>query len=856
MTGRKVPQDRDSPSVSEEDGPVRSPAFRRSSGGEPTPAQSPEGGTANGEVRLVCVHCSLPVPKGMVQRDPSLPFCCEGCRTVYHMLHEHGLEDFYRYRDTNQPGQAAVVADHTYGELDDEGFQQRFVQHLSDGSCQTEFYLDGVHCSACVWLVERVGRVVPGVLESRLDLRRSLVRVRWAPEQTSLSRVARALARLGYPPHPAKDRKARDLRRREDRRFLIRLGVAGVCAGNVMTLAFALYGGEFSGMEAEYSRLFRWTSMAFGLIALLWPGQVFLRGAWGAVRTRTAHLDLPIALALFVGTIAGSINVLLDRGDVYFDSLTMLIFLLLAGRWVQQRQQRWSSDAVELLFSLTPATAHRFEEGAVRDVPVESLVPGDEVEVRSGETIPIDGIVLEGNSAVDRSLLTGESRPERVVSGDRVFAGTINLSAAIRVRADVVGRQTRIGKLMELVERCTSGRSPIIQLADRAGAWFVLIVIALALGTMAVWSWWDVSAAVDHTVALLIVACPCGLGLATPLAVSVAIGRAARQQVLISDGRALEVLARTGDLLLDKTGTLTLGRSTVVHWHGDDTVAPLVVALESHSAHPVARALLEYFSKGNATAGMVEVEDVREQPARGIEGTVGPQRVAIGSERFMHERGVACSREVSDLANEWIGAGLSPVYAAVDGAVVGVAAIGDPLRGDVPESLRQLQELGWEPSIISGDHHHLVDLVGQQLRLPPARVRGELSPEEKANWVRTAMETRPVVMVGDGVNDGVALAAASVGVAVRGGAEASLAAADVYLNRPGLAPLVELIRQARHTRRVIWRVIGWSLAYNSVAAALAAGGLISPLLAAILMPLSSFSATAIVMHGREGGKGS
>ena len=264
-------------------------------------------------------------------------------------------------------------------------------------------------------------------------MRRAIVEVRWDPQVVKLSQIAGTLDSLGYPPHPAKDIKTRQMRRDENRRFLIRIGVAAACVGNVMTLSFALYGGVFTGIEAQYARLFRWASMLFGMISLAWPGSLFFRGAWAALRTKTAHLDLPIAIGLAAGGIAGTVNAILGRGEIYFDSLTMLVLLLLVGRWLQRRQQSWANDALELLFSLTPTSARRLENGAVVEVPIEAVRPGDLVEVRAGDSIPADGSVLEGESSVNRALLTGESQPAAVGPGSAVHAGTVNLSTRLVV---------------------------------------------------------------------------------------------------------------------------------------------------------------------------------------------------------------------------------------------------------------------------------------------------------------------------------------------------------------------------------------------------------------------------------------
>jgi len=253
----------------------------------------------------------------------------------------------------------ALTTGRRYAEFDDATFRDVWTREVEPGVRTAELYLEGVHCAACVWLIERLPRVARGVIESRLDLRRSLVRIVWDERGTTLSAVARALDSLGYPPHPARDSKSREARLREDRKFLVRIGVAAAAAGNVMLLAIALYGGAYSGVEAERGAFFRWVSLAFGMVSLAWPGSLFFRGAWAAIRTRTAHLDLPIALGLGAGAAAGAVNTVLGRGEIYFDSLTILIFLLLVGRWIQHRQQRWAADSLELLFSLTPRFARQ-----------------------------------------------------------------------------------------------------------------------------------------------------------------------------------------------------------------------------------------------------------------------------------------------------------------------------------------------------------------------------------------------------------------------------------------------------------------------------------------------------------------
>lgn len=813
-----------------------------------------------------CIHCGLPVPPGLVVPDTNEQFCCNGCRTVYHIINASGLDRFYRLRESaGEAGQRAKITDRTYAEFDDPTFADLYIRPGEHNT--VELYLEGIHCSACVWLVEKLPRVRPGVVAARLDLRQARVEITWDPQSVNLSQIARTLDNLGYPPHPAKDVRARDARRALDRKFLIRIGVAAACAGNVMTIAFALYGGAFTGMDPQYARFFRWISLFLGLIALLWPGAIFFRGALAALRTRTAHLDLPIAIALAVGALAGVINVFRDAGEIYFDSLTMLVFLLLVGRWIQHRQQRWAADAVELLYSLTPSSVRVVRDGATAEVPIEAVQQNELAEVRAGESIPIDGTVAAGKSTVDQSLLTGESVPIPVAPQDTVAAGTTNVAATLRIRVGATGEHTRVGKLMRLVERCAQERAPIVRFADRVAGWFVVIVLALATLTFALWLWLDPSRAAANTVALLIVSCPCALGLATPLAVTVAIGQAAKRGILIKGGDALELLARPATLLLDKTGTLTQGRTRVVTWHGPEHLKPLVAALEAHSSHPIALALAHDLRNDDTPAPTIT--DVQQTTGAGITGHVHttplPPSAApgegqkettlttpllIGSPAFLQSRGITVPDELAEATAQLIADTQTPVQIAVDGVCRAVAGLRDPLRPDANAALNTLARRGWEIRMASGDHPDVVTAVGRELGLPAHASLGGMTPEDKLNTVKNLQANQPVVMVGDGVNDAAALAAANVGLAVHGSAEASLAAADIYISRPGLNHIVSVVGSARRTVSTIRRALVASLAYNATAATLAILGIIGPLLAAILMPLSSLTVVTLAFTSR------
>jgi Cu2+-exporting ATPase len=797
---------------------------------------------------VACSHCGLAVPAGLVDQRSGAQFCCAGCRSAHAIIHGCGLERYYLLRGAGAGEGAARATGKGFAEFDDAVFERLHVRGAPGGWKTADLFLEGIHCAACVWLIERLPRVVPGVIEARLDMRRALAAITWDPAQTRLSAAARALDSLGYTPHPARGERSRSARQAEERRRLVHLAVAGACAGNVMLLALALYAGLFDSMEPVYQTFFRWLSMGISLVSLAWPGSVFFRGAWAALRTGTAQLDLPIAVGLGAGAIFGAVNTVRGSGEIYFDSLSILVFALLLGRWVQHRQQRWTGDAIELLFSLTPTSARRVEGSGVREVPVEALSVGDTVEVLAGDSFPVDGTVTDGRSSVDQSLLTGESLPVAVGIGAQVAAGSVNLSGPLRVRVEAAGESTRVGRLMRMVEDAALRRAPIVRAADRIAGWFVLAMLALAGLTAAAWMLIDAPRALDNATALLIVTCPCALGLATPLAVTVAIGRAARRRILIKGGDAFERLARTGTIFLDKTGTITEGRFALVQWHGPEWVKPMVAAVEAQSSHPIARAMCTALPP--PTAGAF---DVVQTTGSGVRATVDGRRLLVGSMRFLEDAGAMIPGMIRLTAADVRAAALTPVLIAVDGEAVALAGLGDTIRPDSAAAVRALRACGWRVAMLSGDHEEVALAVGRTVGVDWFDIHGAMTPEGKLTAVQTAARQGPVVMVGDGVNDAGALAAATIGIAVHGGAEASLAAADIYLSTPGLWPIVSVIRAARRTMRAIRINLGVSLAYNALAAALAALGVINPWLAAILMPLSSLTVVGLSLKARTFG---
>lgn len=821
-----------------------------------------------------CAHCGLPT---FASGDETRVFCCNGCMGAYAMIHELGLEDFYVLRNSVAP---AIFASRNerVSVLDNLEAAGVSVRHSSDGLCSVRLAIDGVHCGACAWLIERVQPTIHGLKSAQVRLSDQTVELIYDPGQTSPSSVSRRLAPMGYALSPwfAADQDESGFLKKQ-RSHWMAIATSAFFAANAMWIGVALYAGESTGISATHATFLRWVGTLLAVLATLFPGRIFFQTAWQSIRTRTPHVDIPIALSLLMGVVGSVVGTVTGHGHVYFDSLASLILLLRVGRFIQFRATHQTSLSVAKLLRLNSVVANRIEpDGTWTALPSSRLRVGDRVHVRAGETIPADGLV-EGEaekegvdlSSVDMSALNGESVPVSVQAGDLVLNGTINLSSPLTLAVTAAGDATQVGRLMELVREATTHRTPWIMAADRVSKWFIASVLVLAACT---WTGWFLLAggntATSHTMALLTIACPCALALAAPLVLTVSIGRAAKKQIWIRDGNCLERLAVPGKIWIDKTGTLTHGRMTVLEWHGDDSGLRHAAWLEQAQRHPVALAIADFAEReladrprnGHQDAGHTlsdaPVSDLKLVVGRGVRGICLGREVCVGSGRWMTENAIEVGYPWNGMEADILDRGRNSVWVAVDKKVAGLFELGDPLRADTVETLKNIVSRGWKIAILSGDRQEIVDRMAGELRLQGVCLEtalGGQNPEQKMQVVLASKQqvAGPCVMVGDGVNDAAALAVADVGIAIRGGSEQSLHAAPIYLANQKLSSVVGLLDTSKGVIQGIRRCFAASLIYNSVTITLAITGLIHPLMAAVLMPISGITVLAMAMMVRS-----
>lgn len=764
--------------------------------------------------------------------------CCAGCQAVAQAIVANGLTDYYKHRDAlpESPREALPVALQELGLFDHPEVQKNFVRPIGEHEREAALILEGITCAACVWLNETHLARQPGVTAVDINYATRRARVRWDERVTKLSVLLEAIQAIGYRAHPYDATKSEQLAQKERRTAQWRLFVAGFGMMQVMMYAVPVYLAD-GDMTTDIEQLMRWASLVLTLPVMFYSAAPFFLNAWRDLKFRRIGMDVPVAIGIGAAFLASLWATLTAAGEVYFDSVTMFVFFLLTGRYLEMMARQKAARGVEAMAKAIPAFAERLGEAGAERVAVANLAPGDVVRIKPGETIPGDGVVLEGESSTDESLLTGESRPVGKRPGSAVTGGSVNVESPLVVRLERVGEATRLASIRRLMEQAASEKPALVQLADRIAARFVTVLLVLAAATWLYWWNTEPTQALWIFVAVLVVSCPCALSLATPAALTVSTGALAQQGLLVTRGHAIETLARADHWVFDKTGTLTQGRPSIVEMRlaaGVDhpSVSAEVRALEGVSEHPLARALLAKVGPG-ATARLTALKAMTGKgiEAQRADGTC----LRIGAPQFVAElHGQAMPETVSG----WLGDGAGVVALGDAQGWRAWFKVADPLRAGAQEALTTLAAQGVRLTILSGDAPETVAAVAQQLGV--ADYRGALTPEDKHAALRALQERgATVAMVGDGVNDAPVLAQAHVSVAMGAGTDLARSQADVVLLADDLRHLSAGVALAKRTLAIIHQNLLWAFTYNLVAIPLAMAGWVTPWMAGIGMSASS-----------------
>ncbi len=795
-----------------------------------------------------CFHCGLPLPPG----EPFIEsiegkdrdFCCLGCQSVCKAIYDAGLDGFYQRTPDGTLLAPPPEPPKDIALFDLDEVQEEFVRELGEER-EIHLLVEGIHCAACVWLIERSLGTMQGILRVQVNLTNKRLLLRWDNRQVQLSDIIKRLGDIGYAAIPFDPEAAEGSIKKQNRELLFRMAVAGFAMMNLMWISIALYSGADTADGGQFRPMFHWIGFALASLTLFYSGSIFLKGAWAGLRHRHLTMDLPIAIgatstylySTYV-TISGS-----EVGEVYFDTVVNFIFVILVGRFLEAVSKRHAVAASQRLMDLQPRVATLLTDGAEKIVPIRVVKLDDTVLVKAGDKVPVDGTIIEGSSRVDESMLSGESEPVRKDAGHTVSAGTVNLHSALTLRVTGTLRDTSLGRIIALVEEAQASKAPIQCMADRIVPWFVMTTLLLATLTFLLWFASGFELALMAATSVLIITCPCAFGLATPMAIAVAAGQGARNGILVKNGEVLETLSRVTHFVFDKTGTLTTGRmqfQQVIALQGVDEgeLLRLAAIVERYSEHSIAQAIVAAAEAQHLAINQSKPQSFESLPGHGVKAIVEGRTIILGTLTWLQKNSIALDESIREQARGLEAKATSCIHMGVDGEHTALIAIADQLRPDALKLVSGLRAAGIRMTLLSGDRQRVADAVAEQLG--GMEVIAEVLPQDKDRVIAELQAKGEwVAMVGDGVNDAPALIRANIGIAIGSGTDVSMESADIVLMQDELDKVRLATLLSRRTLRTIRQNIGLSLTYNVIMVPLAMAAFITPLFAAIAMPISS-----------------
>lgn len=779
-----------------------------------------------------CFHCGEPVPadshyaleiKGIVR-----PMCCPGCQAVAETIMECGLASYYDHRTAPGakgdlvPEELAALTHYDLAEV-----QQEFVTD-SGNVREIQLTVEGLTCAACAWLIERHLMTLPGLRYINVNTTTHRARIKWDPDKLSLSDILKGFAKVGYRAYPFQTHQQEALYAKEVRRYMFRMALAGLGSMQVMMCAVALYMDFFISVEEEFMVYFKWISLLLSTPIMIYSAQPFYVNAWRSLKQGHLSMDVSVSLALIGAFVASMWATVFNTGEVYYDSITMFVFFLLLGRFLELRARRKASESSSNLARLVPIMATRIDEEGEHEIAAKTLQVGDRVRVLAGATLPADGIIVRGEASLNESMLTGEQLPLLKGHGDQVYAGTINTDAPLEIRVSHRIEESRIAQIMCLQDHALDDKPAIAQMADVLSRHFILVLLIIAALVWTFWHFHQPEQAFWITLAVLVATCPCALSLATPTALTSATAHLTRSGILLRRGHVLDVLTKANRVVMDKTGTLTTGEIRLCHTQalGDrdaEHCLAIARALEAQSEHPIARA---FRLPADGIALLPHASDITPVIGHGVTGIVDGVRYRIGSAGWL---GLG-----DDLASP---RGLA-IYLADEQQVLARFELEDTLRPDAKALIAAFKAAGLQTTILTGDSSAQADEIARELGVDEL-IKG-VTPDGKLAYLKGREADGEIsIMVGDGINDAPVLAGAHASFAMAGGTDLAKNSADAILLADDLNRLLDARALALRTRKIIIENFAWSIGYNLLVLPLAASGWLPPYLAAAGMSLSS-----------------
>ena len=795
-------------------------------------------------IKIECNHCHLSFDEKIMIKENDLNFCCGGCQSVYHILKSENLDSFYEKLGNKTIKAPLQVSNDDLSKFDSENFLNSYTTITKDGFVQIDLILEGIHCAACVWLNEKVLYDTKGVVEANINFTTNKARVVFNSDILKLSDIIKKIRSIGYNAYAYDSSIADKEASKAKQDYFVRMMVAVVCTMNIMMLSVAKYTGFFTGMSLEVKNMIHLAEFILTTPVLFFSGFVFYKGAYFGLKNRIVNMDLLVSSGATM-TYVYSLFVLFGaKGESYFDSVAMIITFVLVGKYLEVIGKKSAIDTLDKIKSTLPLEAIVVKDGKKETKALNLVEVGDLIELKIGEKVPVDGKIISGNASFDESSLTGESIPVYKKTGDNIFSGTVILDSTILFEVVKDFKNSTFSSIVTLLEDSLNSKPKIQTLANKISRRFSLIILSIAFITFLVWYYFGLDLGFYFegvnqfersfitAISVVVIACPCALALATPMASLVGISELAKKSLLFKEAKFIETIANATTVVFDKTGTLTKGElevSFVEFFNKDERSINLLYSLLDSSNHPVSIAVKRYI-KENFEVSNVSLEDIKNIEAKGLSARYENIEILGGNEALLKEFDVKINIHLNSKFTQYL--------FCIDKKIVANFELKDELKDDAKELIEYLKEQNIESIMLTGDNNFVASSIAKELEI--SNYKANLTPKDKADFIKDLKNSgKTVVMVGDGVNDSVALASSDVAIAMGNSADVSMMVSDVVMLNSKLKSLKDAFIISKKTYKHIKQNLAFSLIYNTITIPIAAAGFIIPLFAALSMSLSS-----------------
>ncbi|KAA0257144.1 heavy metal translocating P-type ATPase [Deferribacter autotrophicus] len=794
---------------------------------------------------VVCKHCLLKINKNAAIKEEidgeTVYFCCAGCKNVYHILKEGGFESFYEKRKNYKPGPPPEVT----------VTEDLFIEDIKelDDEYEIELLLTNIRCASCIWLIEKYLQKLSGITYIRVNYATHKAKIRWKKEKTTLREIINKIQSIGYCPLPASHTSTDNILANEKKDYFYRFSIAAFFTMQIMIYSFALYAGYFQGIDPELKHLFQIIVWILATPVVFYSGWPFMKNTLLFLKQRKFNMDTLVFLSSFTAYVY-SVIAIFNGKEVYFDTSSMIITLILLGRFIELDAKAKATRELSLLYSLQPKQIKLLNNFNLKDylagkikpviTPLSNVTINSYIEVHPGETIPVDGKLISGETEVDESMLTGEALPVKKGDGTHVFAGTINLNSRIVIKATVHPKETVLSKIIDAVQQAQQSKIHIQTLAEKVIGIFVPAILLISFSTFIFWyyTYGATLTALMNAISVLAIACPCALGLATPLAILVAISNATKNGIIIKNGQILELLPKSKHFYFDKTGTLTIGKPEIIKiipfGISEEDVLKYAASVERLSSHVLAKAVTSAY-----TGEFINIVKSKELPGKGVEASDGTNLYYVGNLNLMKEKNIHIDSTVLEIFEKYAKEGYLTIFVAKNDDILGLILLSDKIKQSASSVIKFLLAQKKKITVITGDNYFSAAKIVKTLGLNVNLIT-DITPLDKAKIIKHSKEMKELpAMIGDGINDAPALKEADISIAMGKGTDIAIESSDAVLLNSDIKLLIYFHKLSQKTMNIIKGNLFWAFSYNIIAIPLAVSGKIHPIISAASMSISS-----------------